>query len=44
MSALNLSFDLKKKFHPSGDRSVLAFDGKFLTYQWVSIVRLEDGC
>ncbi|KLO33033.1 cyanase [Mycobacterium haemophilum] len=36
MSAINFSLDLKKKSHPSGDRVVLTFDGKFLPYQWVS--------
>jgi cyanate lyase len=36
MSAINFSLDLHKKSHPSGDRVVLTFDGKFLPYQWVS--------
>lgn len=36
MSAINFSLELKKKSHPSGDRVVLIFDGKFLPYQWVS--------
>ncbi|AKN18207.1 cyanate hydratase [Mycobacterium haemophilum DSM 44634] len=36
MSAINFSLDLKKKSHPSGDRVVLTFDGKFLPYQWAS--------
>jgi cyanate lyase len=36
MSAINFSLDLQKKSHPSGDRVVLTFDGKFLPYQWVS--------
>jgi cyanate lyase len=40
MSAINFSVDLHKKPHPSGDRVVVTFDGKFLPYQWVSA---EDG-
>lgn len=36
MSAINLSVDLQKKSHPSGDRVVVTFDGKFLPYDWVS--------
>lgn len=36
MSAINFSVDLQKKPHPSGDRVVVTFDGKFLPYQWVS--------
>ena len=36
MSAINFSIDLQKKPHPSGDRIVVIFDGKFLPYQWVS--------
>lgn len=36
MSAINFSIDLQKKSHPSGDRVVVTFDGKFLPYQWVS--------
>ena len=36
MSAINFSVDLQKKSHPSGDRVVVTFDGKFLPYQWVS--------
>jgi cyanate lyase len=36
MSAINFSLDLQKKSHPSGDRVVLTFDGKFLPYQWIS--------
>ncbi len=39
MSAINFSLDLQKKEHPSGDRVVVTFDGKFLPYQWV----LADG-
>ena len=36
MSAINFSLDLQKKPHPSGDRVVVTFDGKFLPYQWGS--------
>ena len=36
MSAINFSLDLQKKSHPSGDRVVVTFDGKFLPYQWGS--------
>jgi cyanate lyase len=36
MSAINFSLDLRKGSHPSGDRVVLTFDGKFLPYQWIS--------
>jgi cyanate lyase len=36
MSAINFSVDLQKKPHPSGDRVVVTFDGKFLPYDWVS--------
>lgn len=36
MSAINFSVDLQKKSHPSGDRVVVTFDGKFLPYQWTS--------
>jgi cyanate lyase len=36
MSAINMSVDLQKKSHPSGDRVVVTFDGKFLPYDWVS--------
>ena len=36
MSAINFSVDLQKKPHPSGDRVVVTFDGKFLPYEWVS--------
>lgn len=36
MSAINFSVDLTKKTHPSGDRVVVTFDGKFLPYQWVA--------
>lgn len=36
MSAINFSVDVQKKPHPSGDRVVVTFDGKFLAYDWVS--------
>jgi cyanate lyase len=36
MSAINFSVDLQKKPHPSGDRVVVTFDGKFLAYDWIS--------
>jgi len=36
MSAINFSIDMQKKPHPSGDRVVVTFDGKFLHYDWVS--------
>jgi cyanate lyase len=36
MSAINFSIDMQKKSHPSGDRVVVTFDGKFLPYDWVS--------
>jgi cyanate lyase len=36
MSAINFSVDVQKKPHPSGDRVVVTFDGKFLPYEWVS--------
>ncbi|WAJ46053.1 cyanase [Mycobacterium sp. Aquia_216] len=36
MSAINFSVDLEKKPHPSGDRIVVTFDGKYLAYDWVS--------
>jgi cyanate lyase len=39
MSAINFSVDLQKKPHPSGDRVVVTFDGKFLPYEWVSTER-----
>ena len=35
MSAINFSVDVQKKPHPSGDRVVVTFDGKFLPYEWV---------
>ncbi|WP_375484436.1 cyanase [uncultured Mycobacterium sp.] len=39
MSAINFSVDLQKKPHPSGDRVVVTFDGKFLPYEWVAAER-----
>ncbi len=36
MSAINFSVDVEKKPHPSGDRVVVTFDGKFLPYDWIS--------
>jgi cyanate lyase len=36
MSAINFSVDVQKKPHPSGDRVVVTFDGKFLPYDWTS--------
>ncbi|QUR66354.1 cyanase [Mycobacterium spongiae] len=36
MSAINFHADVQKKPHPSGDRVVVTFNGKFLPYQWVS--------
>jgi cyanate lyase len=36
MSAINFSVDIDKKPHPSGDRVVITFDGKFLPYDWVA--------
>jgi cyanate lyase len=36
MSAINMSVDVQKRRHPSGDRIVVTFDGKFLPYEWVS--------
>ena len=36
MSAINFSVDLQKKPHPAGERVVVTFDGKFLSYDWVS--------
>jgi cyanate lyase len=41
MSAINFSLSLERKTHPSGDRVVVTFDGKFLPYDWVSAV--DDG-
>jgi cyanate lyase len=36
MSAINFSVDIQKKPHPSGDRVVVTFDGKFLPYDWTA--------
>jgi cyanate lyase len=36
MSAINFSVNLEKKPHPSGDRVVVTFDGKFLPYDWTA--------
>ncbi|MFY2860018.1 cyanase [Mycobacterium sp. THU-M104] len=36
MSAINFSVDIHRKPHPSGDRVVVTFDGKFLPYEWIS--------
>jgi cyanate lyase len=36
MSAINFSVDVQKKAHPSGDRVVITFDGKFLPYDWTA--------
>jgi cyanate lyase len=36
MSAINFSLSMERKAHPSGDRVVVTFDGKFLPYDWVS--------
>jgi cyanate lyase len=36
MSAINFSLSLERKPHPSGDRVVVTFDGKFLPYDWQS--------
>jgi cyanate lyase len=36
MSAINFSLSIERKPHPSGDRVVVTFDGKFLPYDWVS--------
>jgi cyanate lyase len=36
MSAINFSVDVEKKSHPSGDRVVVTFDGKFLPYDWIA--------
>lgn len=35
MSAINFSLELERRPHPSGDRVVVTFDGKFLPYDWV---------
>lgn len=34
MSAINFRVDVTKKPHPTGDRVVVTFDGKFLPYEW----------
>ncbi len=34
MSAINFGMTLEKKSHPTGDRVVVTFDGKFLPYDW----------
>jgi cyanate lyase len=34
MSAINFSVNIEKKPHPGGDRVVVTFDGKFLSYEW----------
>jgi cyanate lyase len=36
MSAINFSITVDKKPHPSGDRVVVTFDGKFLPYEWTA--------
>lgn len=36
MSAINFSVALDKKPHPTGDRVVVTFDGKFLPYDWTA--------
>jgi cyanate lyase len=36
MSAINFSVTLDRKPHPAGDRVVVAFDGKFLPYDWTA--------
>jgi cyanate lyase len=36
MSAINFSLTIDKQPHPSGDRVVVTFDGKFLPYDWTS--------
>lgn len=36
MSAINFSVDVEKKSHPTGDRVVVTFDGKFLPYDWTA--------
>jgi cyanate lyase len=34
MSAINFSLAIERKPHPGGDRVVVTFDGKFLSYDW----------
>jgi cyanate lyase len=36
MSAINFSVELQKLPHPTGDRVVVTFDGKFLPYEWTA--------
>jgi cyanate lyase len=36
MSAINFSLEMQKKPHPAGDRVVVTFDGKFLSYDWTA--------
>jgi cyanate lyase len=36
MSAINFSVEVEKKPHPTGDRLVVTFDGKFLPYDWTA--------
>jgi cyanate lyase len=36
MSAINFSVEVEKKPHPTGDRVVVTFDGKFLPYDWTA--------
>lgn len=36
MSAINFSVGFEKKAHPTGDRVVVTFDGKFLPYDWAA--------
>jgi cyanate lyase len=36
MSAINFSVDIERKPHPGGERVVVTFDGKFLSYEWNS--------
>ncbi|OBI58339.1 cyanase [Mycolicibacterium fortuitum] len=36
MSAINFSVDVQRKSHPTGDRVVVIFDGKFLPYDWTA--------
>lgn len=36
MSAINFSVGIERKPHPGGDRVVITFDGKFLSYEWNS--------
>lgn len=34
MSAINFGLTVERREHPSGDRVVVTFDGKFLAYEW----------